>query len=76
MPANAVELVNLPGVAVKATISNIVWVGGGLSLPFKTAYFIFFLIQSVEFFEPADFYLTWKLEGGTFLKQCPLLRYS
>ena len=38
MPANAVELVNLPGVAVKATISNIVWVGGGLSLIFKTVY--------------------------------------
>ena len=32
MPANAVELVNLPGVAVKATISNIVWVGGGVNL--------------------------------------------
>ena len=31
MPVNAVEFVNLPGVAVKATISNIVWVGGGTS---------------------------------------------
>ena len=34
MPANAVELINLPGVAVKATISNIVWVGGGTNLDF------------------------------------------
>ena len=28
MPANAVEFIDLPGIAVKATISNIVWVGG------------------------------------------------
>ena len=24
------ELINIPGVAAKATITNIVWVGGGL----------------------------------------------
>ena len=30
MPGNAVELINIPGVAAKATITNIVWVGGGL----------------------------------------------
>ena len=34
MQANAVKLVNLPGVAVKATISKIVWVGGGINFKF------------------------------------------
>ena len=40
MPANAVKLINLPGVAVKATISNIVWVGGEINF-YKTSFLCF-----------------------------------
>ena len=43
MPANAVKLINLPGVAVKATISNIVWVGGEINSIFtKLAFYVLF----------------------------------
>ena len=43
MPANAVKLINLPGVAVKATISNIVWVGGEINFIFtKLAFYVLF----------------------------------
>ena len=43
MPANAVEFIDLPGIAVKATISNIVWVGG------EKLYSLGYILDSMSF---------------------------